>query len=241
MFGSCVMRNPESSGGWRSRVTAYSGHMGEQFRTERIINRLEAARLIVEVAQIVVHEGDEKNGLVHLPHPHLLSCEDLAQIHLLFSSATTRPTRYATRCDRNRCLDADRPRNIRCSHFLRERCLESHEHQSRHLLTVLTADRAIREIAPADLRVGLAERSAWLALCQPAWSGSSRLGTACSSDQHPPRVCVQRTAARAASSDLETPSNGSIRLDSPLNRRIGARSARSRPVRPAVDDPAQGW
>src|SRR5688500_20207189 len=38
--------------------------------------------LIVKIAQIVVHEGDEPDVLVHLLHPHLLASKHLADVHL---------------------------------------------------------------------------------------------------------------------------------------------------------------
>ena len=40
---------------------------------QRIIDRLEPTRLVIEIPEIVVHEGDEPDVLVDLSHAHLLS------------------------------------------------------------------------------------------------------------------------------------------------------------------------
>lgn len=45
-------------------------------------DRLEPARLVVEGAEIVVHEGDEPEMVVDLLHAHVLAGKDLAQIDL---------------------------------------------------------------------------------------------------------------------------------------------------------------
>jgi hypothetical protein len=52
-------------------VTIYSEHIGN-FRTEGILDRFEPAPLIVEVADVVVHEGDEPDALGHLGDADLL-------------------------------------------------------------------------------------------------------------------------------------------------------------------------
>ena len=54
----------------------YSGHMGDssfrahgqQFRAERSVDRFQPAGLVVEVAQIIAHEGDEPDALADLRH-----------------------------------------------------------------------------------------------------------------------------------------------------------------------------
>jgi hypothetical protein len=46
-------------------LTLTAGDMRNSFRTKRVVDRFESAGLIVEVAQIVVHEGDEPDVLVH--------------------------------------------------------------------------------------------------------------------------------------------------------------------------------
>jgi hypothetical protein len=43
-----------------------------------MFDRHETAGLVVEVSQIVVHEGDESDALPHLTHAYLLASEDLA-------------------------------------------------------------------------------------------------------------------------------------------------------------------
>jgi hypothetical protein len=47
-------------------VTVYSEDIGNIFGVKRILDRLEPARLIVEVAQIVAQEGDEPDALADL-------------------------------------------------------------------------------------------------------------------------------------------------------------------------------
>ena len=44
-------------------------------------DRLEPTGLVVEISQIVVHEGDEPDALAHLTHPHLLAGKHLAEIY----------------------------------------------------------------------------------------------------------------------------------------------------------------
>ena len=56
--------------------------MGNTFGPNGILDRLEPARLIVEVAEIVVHEGDEPDPVAHLLHPDVLAGKDLTQIDL---------------------------------------------------------------------------------------------------------------------------------------------------------------
>jgi hypothetical protein len=45
----------------------------EHFRAERTLDRFQPARLIVEIAQIVPHEGDEPDALAHLRHADVLA------------------------------------------------------------------------------------------------------------------------------------------------------------------------
>src|SRR5262245_19626133 len=40
-------------------VTVHSEDIGNTFRDERIVDRFEPTRLVVEIPQIVAHEGDE--------------------------------------------------------------------------------------------------------------------------------------------------------------------------------------
>ena len=56
--------------------------MGNTFGPNGILDRLEPTRLIVEVAQIVLHEGDEPDALAHLRHADVLPGKHLAQIDL---------------------------------------------------------------------------------------------------------------------------------------------------------------
>ena len=50
---------------------------------ERIVDPFETARLVVEVAQIVPHDGDEPDAPADLCHADVLSREDRTEIHLL--------------------------------------------------------------------------------------------------------------------------------------------------------------
>src|SRR5580765_5325835 len=60
----------------------------------RIIDRFQPARLVVEVAQVVVHERDEPDALAHLFDAHLLSGKDLAHVDL-----PTLPANPPARCN----------------------------------------------------------------------------------------------------------------------------------------------
>src|SRR6516165_10359456 len=68
----------------------YTGHMGDSlfraqrqhFRSKRILDRFQPARLVLEVAQVVLHEGDEPDPLAHLADAHVLPRKDVAQIDL---------------------------------------------------------------------------------------------------------------------------------------------------------------
>ena len=50
-------------------------------RTEGIIDRFESAGLIVEIAQVVMHEGDEPDVLVDLLDADLLSPKHLTDVN----------------------------------------------------------------------------------------------------------------------------------------------------------------
>ena len=63
-------------------VTVHSEHIGNHFGVERILNRFEPTGLIVEVAQIVAHEGDEPDALTHLRYADVLAGKHVAEIHL---------------------------------------------------------------------------------------------------------------------------------------------------------------
>ena len=56
--------------------------MGNTFGPNGFVDRFEPARLVVEVAQIVVHEGDEPDALADLRHADVLSGKDVAEIDL---------------------------------------------------------------------------------------------------------------------------------------------------------------
>jgi len=68
----------------------YTGHMGDSlfraqrqhFRSKRILDRFQPTRLIIKIAQVVVHEGDEPDALADLRHADVLAGEDVAEIHL---------------------------------------------------------------------------------------------------------------------------------------------------------------
>ena len=45
---------------------------GSHFRAERVVDRLDAGRFVVEVAQVMLHEGDKPDTLARLRHPHIL-------------------------------------------------------------------------------------------------------------------------------------------------------------------------
>ena len=51
--------------------TSFRRH-GYQFRTERIIDRFQPTRFVVEIAQVGVHEGNEPDVLADLFHAHFL-------------------------------------------------------------------------------------------------------------------------------------------------------------------------
>jgi hypothetical protein len=62
-------------------VTVYSGDMGNTFGPKGFFGRLEPACLVVEVAEIIVHEADEPNVLVHLFDSDALAGEDSAEVY----------------------------------------------------------------------------------------------------------------------------------------------------------------
>ena len=55
----------------------------DHFRSEGILDRFEPAGLVVEVAEIIVHEADEPNLLADLLDADALAGEDGAEIDLL--------------------------------------------------------------------------------------------------------------------------------------------------------------
>ncbi len=63
-------------------MTDYSEHIGNTFRAERIFDRLDSSHLVVEVAQIVLHEGDEPDALADLRDAHVLPGEDVTEMIL---------------------------------------------------------------------------------------------------------------------------------------------------------------
>ena len=54
----------------------------QHFWAERILDRLEPTGLIIEVAEIVVHEADEPNLFTDLLDPHVLARERPAEVNL---------------------------------------------------------------------------------------------------------------------------------------------------------------
>ena len=52
----------------------------QNFRSERVLEWFEPAGLVIEVAEIIIHEGDEPDFLAHLFDADLLSGEDGAEI-----------------------------------------------------------------------------------------------------------------------------------------------------------------
>jgi hypothetical protein len=62
-------------------VAFYSGHIGT-LRPEGVRDRLEPTGLVVEVAEFVVHEGDEPDPIAHLFHADVLSSKHLTQVDL---------------------------------------------------------------------------------------------------------------------------------------------------------------
>ncbi len=64
-------------------MTVYSGDIGNTFGPKGIVDRFEPAGLIVEIPQIVVHEGDEPDPLADLRHADILPRKHVAEIHFL--------------------------------------------------------------------------------------------------------------------------------------------------------------
>jgi hypothetical protein len=56
----------------------YSGHMGD-VRAKRIVYGLESTSVVVEIPEVVVHEGDEPDALAHLRDTHVLPSKHLAE------------------------------------------------------------------------------------------------------------------------------------------------------------------
>ena len=53
----------------------FRGH-GQHRRPERILDRFQSARLVIEVSQVVLHEADEPNAVLDLLDADLLASED---------------------------------------------------------------------------------------------------------------------------------------------------------------------
>ncbi len=81
--------------------------MGITFGPKGNFDRLESARLIVEVAEIVVHEADEPHPLAHLLHTDGLARKDLTQIHLPLLEADAATVRHRGRPEGNAVIRAD--------------------------------------------------------------------------------------------------------------------------------------
>ena len=64
-------------------VTVYSGDMGNSFGPKGVGDRFEPTCLVVEVAEIVVHEGGEPKMFVDLFDSDGLAGEDLAEVDFL--------------------------------------------------------------------------------------------------------------------------------------------------------------
>src|SRR5690349_6224624 len=81
-----------------------SGHMGDSsfrahryhFRPEGIVDRFEPACLVIEIAQVILHEADQPNAVPDLGDADVLSGEGVTEIH--FPALETNAT---TRCDGN--------------------------------------------------------------------------------------------------------------------------------------------
>src|ERR1043166_8448929 len=56
-------------------VTFYSERTGNSFDPNGVLDRCQPARLIVEIAQIVLHEGDKPDALADLRHADVLAGE----------------------------------------------------------------------------------------------------------------------------------------------------------------------
>ena len=67
---------------WVKRLTLHSGDIGNRFGPNGFLIGSSQQVLIVEVAQIVVHEGDEPNVLADLFDTHLLPRKHLAHVDL---------------------------------------------------------------------------------------------------------------------------------------------------------------
>jgi hypothetical protein len=63
-------------------VTVHSEHIGNTFGLKGFFDRLQPARLVVEIAQIVVHEGHEPKVVAHLRDADVLSRNDVTEIDL---------------------------------------------------------------------------------------------------------------------------------------------------------------
>lgn len=66
-------------------------------RAERIVDRFQPARLIVEVAEIVLHKGDEPDPLAHLPDADVLAREHVTETDLASLAADTATVRHGGR------------------------------------------------------------------------------------------------------------------------------------------------
>src|SRR5262245_32443977 len=91
--------------GTPSRPLVHSGEMGDisfrrhggHVRAEGILDRLEAARLVIKISHVVLHEGDEPDALAQLADAHALAGEDLAQIDLAGAEADAAARRHGRR------------------------------------------------------------------------------------------------------------------------------------------------
>ena len=54
----------------------------EQFRSKRVLDRFQPARLIIKIAQIVPHEGDEPDAPTDLSDADAWAGEDVTEVHL---------------------------------------------------------------------------------------------------------------------------------------------------------------
>ncbi|PYR34296.1 MAG: hypothetical protein DMF89_16055 [Acidobacteria bacterium] len=65
---------------------------------QRVFNRFSPTRLIVEIPQIVLHEGDEPDALADLRHADVLAGEDVAEVDLASPEADAATRAPAKAC-----------------------------------------------------------------------------------------------------------------------------------------------
>ena len=63
-------------------MTVYSEHIGNTFGPKGFVDRLEPAHLVVKIAQIVLHEGDEPDALADLRDADVLAGKHVTEIDL---------------------------------------------------------------------------------------------------------------------------------------------------------------